>query len=226
MCTHTRKKISIHRINLCQVNGSGDHKNARPTTDMSAETWRIRLCMCRVEKNTIKISPYLCAHLVFCAIQINRLISAEHQNIVRKFRVLISMFGVLFMIFAVLAFNKNGDYYHVSIVCGTPFFLSLCVLVSTQRFGLVAVVYACVHFDRFNQINNNPMHSLKTLWAERYMPFFFRCPYFVVASHPQKKRYVFILRSVHPMAIFDYVQCRFHMRTSRISMDDCGHFYY
>lgn len=32
------------------------------------------------------------------------------------------------------------------------------------------VVYACVHFDRFNQINNNPMHSLKVLWPNHFFP--------------------------------------------------------
>lgn len=113
------------------------------------------------------------------------MISADHRNIVQNFHVLIPMFGVLFMIFAVFAFNKNGDYYHVTIVQYTRVFFSLRYsrsfswfrslsrfYLSLKRFGLL-VVYAYVHFDRFNQINNNPMHPFKNVmgWTQHVFSF-------------------------------------------------------
>lgn len=109
----------------------------------------------QMKKKILGNSTYLCAYLVFWFTRINRLISADHRNIVQNFHVLIPMFGVLFMIFAVFAFNKNGDYYHVTIVQYTRVFFSLCValalfpgLVLFHSFISVSNVLVCLLFMR------------------------------------------------------------------------------
>lgn len=69
------------------------------------------------------------------------------------------------MIFAVHTFNssvffaiKNCAILYYRVAIDAFFFHSLLVLLCHWAF-----FYACMHFDRFNQINNNPMHSLRAL---------------------------------------------------------------
>lgn len=123
-----------------------------------------------------------------------------------------------------LRFNKSAPIIIVFPIMGHIYSSrSLALVLSLPRsrtcstFGECCyVVYACVHFDRFNQINNNPMHSLKVLWPNASThPLFFCCSvphlvlfFYLVGNSASGFFSALIFGLRYTMGIFDYVQLR------------------
>lgn len=188
-----------------------------------------------MEKMREENSPYLCAYLVFQADQINRLISVQRATTTtttapkkigpRKCSYIDGCVSLLFFhdfcglcdsikVPRLLSCSLSWAIF-IPRVHSLSFSLPRSRTCST--FGECCyVVYACVHFDRFNQINNNPMHSLKVLWPNASThPLFFCCSvphlvlfFYLVGNSASGFFSALIFGLRYTMGIFDYVQLR------------------